>query len=186
MAATVIIVRLTGASGTISETDVTNGSARHKTADNATVDTVNPIPIPASGTNYSYWVSCQLKATTTPTGTINNLRWYSNDGTNNFGTGVSMKVADASTGADGGYRQATGTSGTTGTELTTGNHSGIDGTPADAFTKTSASPLTLSGSITNPSTGRFGDVVVTQMAVTSSATAGTSPSETFVFKYDET
>jgi hypothetical protein len=59
------------------------------------------------------------------------------------------------------------------------------GTGGDAFTFTSGSPLSLNGSITNPSTGRFGGGVYLQMTVASTATQGTTASETLTFAYDE-
>lgn len=185
MAATVIIDRLTGTAGSETETDITSANTRASTSDSASPGTANPIPVPASGTNYSYWVTTRLKCTVTPTGTIDNLRWYS-DGTNSLGTGVTCKGADASTGTNSGYRQGTGTSGTTGTQLTTGNHTGLDGTPVDVFGLTSGSPKTLGGSIVNPSTGRFGDHFVYQVEVGTTAAAGTTTTETFTYKYDET
>lgn len=183
MAATVTIRQYTGASpGTQSSSRTT---IRMSTSDNTyTTETTNPIPIPGAGTNYSFWVSTKLNADTTPTGTINNLRWYS-DGTT-FGTGLTCNGRDASTGADGGYRVAAGTTGTTGTQLTTGNHTGLDGTPADVTTYTSGSPASLGGTISNPTTGTFGDFFVYQLAVGTTASAGTVSARTFTWKYDET
>ena len=102
---------------------------------------------------------------------------------------MGCNVAKASTGADSGYRQATGTEGQTGTQLTQANHTGLDAAPVDAFTKTSGSPLSLNGSISNPNTGAFGDFVVYQVTVDNSASPGVHPSstpETWTWKYDET
>ena len=101
MAATVTIRRWTGASGSPVKTDITGGTTRASTSDSPTPGTSNPIPIPGSGTKYSYWVSTRLSADTTPTGTINNIRWYA-DGANNFGTGVTCVGNTATT-----YDQAT-------------------------------------------------------------------------------
>jgi len=113
--------------------------------------------------------------------------WCGNtDGANNFGTGVTCKGAKASTGVDAGYRQATGTPGTTGTQLTQANHTGLDEAPADVFTFTSASPKALVGSIANPSTGQFGDHWVYQIEVGTTAVAGATGSESWTFRYDET
>lgn len=180
--ATVDIVRLTGTAGAETETSITAGSTTWSTSDSPTPGTSDPVPVPGAGTNYSYWVTTRLKATTNASGnTLNNLRWYTS--TNTPPTGVTYKGAKASTGTNSGYRQATGTPGSTGTELTTGNHSGLDATPASVFTYTSGSPLSLTGSTT--STGRFGDHFVFQVAVTSAAAAQTAPSETFNWRYDE-
>jgi hypothetical protein len=185
MAATVQVGRKTGA-GAGSFTDITGINTRANAEDvHSTAGTSNPIRVPTSGTNYSYWVTTRLKATVTPAGTIDNLNWYT-DGANGFGTGITCKVAKASTGANAGYVQATGTAGTTGTQLTQGNHAGLDAAPVDAFGKTSGAPLALVGSIANPSTGEFGDHVVYQIEVGTTAGPGATAQETFTFTYDET
>src|SRR3990167_332343 len=115
MPATVLIRRLTGAGQTA--TDITSINTRANAADaHSTNDTASPITIPPSGTNYSYWVTTRLDCTVAPSGTIDNLRWYS-DGSNNFGTGVTCKGQEATS-----YVQATGSAGN-GTQLTTGNRS---------------------------------------------------------------
>jgi hypothetical protein len=179
MAATVTIRRLTGAGPT--STDITGINTRANAEDaHSTAGTTNPIQIPAAGTNYSYWVVTQLSADTSPAGTINNIKWYT-DGANGFGTGVTCKVNQAT-----GYVQATGTPGTTGTQLTTGNYATLSATPVDAFGLTAASPLAVTGSISNPSTGAFGNRVVYQIEVASTAAPGATPAETFTWKYDET
>lgn len=186
MAATIQILRKCGAAGATT-TDITSINTRANTTDaHSTNDTSYPIKIPSTpGTNYSYWVTTRLNCTVTPAGTINNLRWYT-DGSDTFGTGVTCVVAKASTGANAGYRQATGTAGETGTELSQANHTGLDAAVADAFGKTSAAPLALVGTITNPTTGEFGDMVVYQVAVDQTAGTGATTAETFTWKYDET
>lgn len=184
MAATVQVNRITGASpGT--NTDITSINTRANAFDtHSTNDTTNPIVVPTAGTNYSYWVTTRLNVIITPAGTINNLRWFT-DGANNFGTGITCKCAKASTGADAGYRQATGTPGT-GTQLTLLNHDGLDEAPADAFGFTAGSPKLLNGSISNPSTGLFGDHVVYQTEIGPTAGPGPTTQETFTFQFDET
>lgn len=178
MAATVTIRRLTGAGPTVS---ASRTAMRASTSDNDyTTETTNPIPIPGAGTNYSYWVSERLNADTSPSGTIDNLRWYT-DGANGYGTGVTAKGQEATS-----YVQATGTAGTTGTQLTTGNHAGITGAPVDIFGLTSGSPKSLAGSVSNPTTGQFGSRFVWQIEVGTTAGAGTLTAETFTWKYDET
>jgi hypothetical protein len=120
-----------------------------------------------------------LSASTTPTGTIDNIRWYA-DGANNFGTGVTCKGEQATS-----YVQATGTVGTTGSQLTTGNYSTVT-TPVDVFTYTSASPKSVTGSIVNANTGDFGNFFVYQIEVGTTASPGTTAQETFTWLYDET
>lgn len=183
MAATIQIRRQTGASPT--NDDITSANTRLSTSDNHyTTETTNPIPIPPSGTNYSYWCVTQLFASTTPDGTIDAIKWYT-DGSDSLGTGVSMLVATANV-----YDQAGGTPGSTGTELTVANYGNgttdLDGAPSDVFAETQGAPLDVAGSIDNPSTGNFGDLVVFQSAVISTASAGTTTSETISWQYDET
>lgn len=177
MAATVIINRLTGAGPTA--TDITSINTRANAEDaHTTAGTSNSILVPAAGTNYSYWVTTRLEVTAITGGTVDNLRWYT-DGSNNFGTGVTCKAQNATS-----YVQATGTPGTSGTQLTTGNHAGLSGAPVDAFTFTSGSPKTLSGSTS--STGQFGDRMVYQIEVGTTAASGATAAETFTWKYDDT
>jgi hypothetical protein len=180
MAATVTIRRWTGTTGAPVKTDITGGNTRASSSDAPTPGTADPVPIPAAGTNYSFWVSTRLSADSTPTGTINNLRWYS-DGSNSLGTGITCvgNTADV-------YVQATGVQGTSGDELTTGNHVELAGAPVDVFTHSSGSPKSVTGSIDNPATGDFGDFFVYQMAVGTTAAAGTSTQEDFTWQYDET
>ncbi len=179
MAATVTIRRLTSTGPTSG--DITSINTRANAEDtNTTAGTSNPIQIPAAGTNYSYWVVTQLSVDVTPAGTINNIKWYT-DGANGFGTGVTCKMNTAT-----GYVQATGTPGTSGTQLTTGNYATLAGAPTDAFAFTSGSPKSVTGTISNPSTGALGDRVVYQIEVDSTAGPGATPQETFTWKYDET
>jgi hypothetical protein len=184
MPATVIINRWTGTSGAPTKTPITSINTRANAEDaHSTAGTTNSILIPTSGTNYSYWVSSRLNVTAITGGTVNNVRWYT-DGTNTLGTGVTCKVATSGT-----YAQAPGTVGTSGTQMTVGNYStagsgAILTTPTDAFTYTSAAPLSVNGS--NTATGDFGDFVVYQIEVGTTASSGASGSETFTFKYDDT
>lgn len=186
MAATVQVGRKTGA-GAGTFTDITSINTRMNAADaHTTADTASPVSVPeagSGGTNRSYWATTRLKVTAGSYTTIDNLRVYS-DGSNNLGTGLTCKVAKASTGANAGYRQATGSTGN-GTTLNTTNHTGLDATPADFFSYNSGSPLALSGSSTASATGEFGDHVVFQIEVTESAGSGASAAETAYYKYDE-
>lgn len=182
MAATIKIIRWTGTSGSSTKTSIDGTTNRAATADDPAAGTTNPIPVPTgAGTNYSYWVVTRLSATVAPTTAINNIKWYS-DGTNSMGTGVSLAVATATA-----YKQASGTTGTTGDLLNSSFYtSALSPTVAsDAFAKTSASPLSVAGSI-GAATGDFGDFVVYQVAVVSTAGPGVTTAETLTFQYDET
>ena len=179
MAATVTIRRWTGSSGGPTKTDITSINTRANAEDtHSTAGTTNSILIPSSGSNYSYWVSTRLSVDAISAGTVDNVKWYT-DGTNNFGTGVTCIGSTSSA-----YVQATGTAGTTGIELTTGNHASIAGTPVDVFTLTSGSPQSLTGTTT--STGDLGHLFIYQMVIGTTAASGATASETFTWKYDDT
>lgn len=65
-------------------------------------------------------------------------------------------------------------------------YTGLTTTPVDAFTFTSGSPKTMTGSIANPSTGSFGDLIVLQLEVPSTVTqTGSLTVETMTISYDE-
>lgn len=177
MAATVQIVRLTGAGPTA--TDITSINTRANAEDaHTTAGTSNSILVPAAGTNYSYWVTTRLNVTAITSGTVDNVKWYT-DGSNNFGTGVTCSVGTAT-----GYTQATGTAGTTGTQLTVGNYPTFTLGNANAFTYTSGAPLSVAGSTS--ATGQFGDRVVYQIEVGTTAASGATAQETFTWRYDDT
>lgn len=182
MVATVTIRRHHGATPT--KTDITTLNTRAQTTDaNATPTgqpTTYPIPIVSGQTKRSYWIVTRLSADTTPAGTINNIKWYS-DGTNSLGTGVTCNGNDATA-----YTQATGTEGDTGTELTTGNYPTLSAAASNVFSWTSAAPKSITGSITNPNTGDFGNYFVYQISVVDTASPGATASETFTWQYDET
>lgn len=176
MAATVVINRTTGSGPT--KTTIQGTTDRLSTSDTQNPGTNNPIPIPAAGTNYSFWVSTRLQATAAPANGINNIKWYS-DGTS-FGTGLTCSGNQAT-----GYTQATGTVGTTGTVLSTGNYATLAAAPVDVTTLTSGSPMSITGSIA-ATTGDFGNFFVYQLAVGTTANVGTVAARTFTFQYDET
>lgn len=176
MAATVLIRRLTSSGPTA--TDITSTTNRLSTSDSAAPGTANPIPIPAAGTNYSYWAVTRLDITVAASNGVNNLKWYS-DGTT-FGTGLVCSMNTAT-----GYVQATGTGGTTGLLLNTTNYATLAGATSDVTTFTSGSPKTVTGSATT-GTGQFGDYVVYQLAVGTTAGVGTTSARTFTWSYDET
>ena len=58
---------------------------RFKTADDATIDLNNPIPIPPSGTKYSYWKQIYLYCGTQPATQVDNIKFYTDGG--GFGAG---------------------------------------------------------------------------------------------------
>lgn len=174
MAATVVIKQWTGSGPTV--TTVTN--ARYKTADDPSgTDTTYPCVKPASGTNYSYVNTLVPYASVAPTGTINNLKFYT-DGSSGFGTGVTTKGIPL---AQGSYTQAAGTQGTSGTLSAAVYTSGTD-----LFTYTSGSPLSLSGSLTSTTGSGTFQLLQSQVALSTSVAAGTPSAETYTWRYDET
>ena len=161
---------------------------RFKTADDANIDTNNPIPVPTSGTKYSYWKHIYLKCTGAPSSQCDNFKFYT-DGSG-FGTGITLKVGDEmptkNSGSSSGYEVATGTEGDTGDEMVA-NHSGITSS-TDAFTYTSASPKSVSvsesGNIID-AVGETTNYLVFQLEVDSTASPGNLADETLTFQYDE-
>lgn len=164
MAATVEIRSFHGATPDAG-VDRAGGTVRFKVADNDTVDANNPIPIPGGGTNYSFKKQFRFHTATAPANLIDTLRWYT-DGNNNLGTAVGLNVKSNATYQDPIGLGAADMTGTT-----------------DAFSSTSGAPLTVTGSTTTNET--FGDYVHMQMTVGSTASSGTTPSETTTFQYDE-
>jgi hypothetical protein len=167
MAATVSVKQAVGAGPTA--TTITN--LRFNTDDTVNPGTTNPLVKPSAGTNRSYWKTVYLNADTTPSGTINNVKIYC-DGAIGW-TGCTLYI-----GSTGTYTEATGTPGTT------GNDSSV--ATAAITNYTSGAPKSLTGTISNPSTGRITDYVVMQVDVSTSAVAGTLSAETLTFQYDET
>jgi hypothetical protein len=159
-----------------------------KTADNATVDNVNPIPKPASGLNYSFWKQIYLKCSVAPSSLCNNFRWYTDGG--GFGTGIALKAGTQfpvkTSVSDAGYEVATGTIGESGNEMVAA-HAGLTGS-LDAFGYTSAAPHTVtcgeaSSQIDAP--GETTNYLCLQAEVGPTAGAGTPSSETVTWKWDE-
>jgi hypothetical protein len=157
---------------------------RFKQADNATIDTNNPIPIPSDGsTNYSYWKHVYLYCDTAPDTQVDNVKFYT-DGSG-FGSGVTLNVGlqfpTKNNASSAGYEVAD-----TATGMVSA-HTGVT-SEASAFTYTSGSPLSLTiseaGNIIN-AIGETTDYLVMQMAVTSAASPGNLADETLTFQYDE-
>lgn len=152
-----------------SGTDKTSGTVRFKDADNATVDSSNPLEIPAAGTIYSYTKKLRAYMAAPPDTQVSNLRWYT-DGNNGFGTGISVTVKNIGT--------------TWGANYKTAMSGG-----ADLFGYTSASPLDGDGTDTGPfvpaaDDSYIGDLIELQMAVASTAAPGTLTAETLTLSYD--
>lgn len=172
MAATATVEELNGAP-TGDPNTVTN--VRFCTTDAYNPVATYPIPIPDSGTNYSYWKTLRLKFTGSYT-QVTNVLIYS-DGTG-FGTGITTNIGDE---VGQTYEQATGTPGATGDIMT--DHTSITGvTDLMTYVSTAAKTVddtTLSG---DPD---YAKEIVLQMVVIDTATAGTLAAETITWQYDE-
>jgi len=170
--------------GTEQDTDALGPpNIRFKVADDATIDSSDPIPIPAAGSNYSYWKQIYLYCDTAPSTQVDNIRFYTDGG--GFGTGITVNAGDEfpvkNSGANTGYDVADAAE-------TMTNHTDITAV-TDAFTFTSGAPLS------GPSISEAGNIIdaigettnylVLQMVVASTASPGDLTNETFTFKYDE-
>ena len=174
----------TGASPGSASADITGTTIRYKLADNAAQDANNPVPLPASGLNFSWRKSTKVNWTTTPANNITNLRWFL--GTNPV-SGIRFFARLQATGI---YIQANSNdqNGITGFTDTGGNQ-----TANDATNYTSSAPLTVNAGtvLSNPNTGEGGAnqvFVETQLAVASSYAGGPGPITSFqvTYRYSET
>lgn len=172
MAATVLIQEKNGA-GEVA-TNKTAGVVRHKNADNATVDTANPLIKPSSGQEYSYekWLRLNINGTFTE---VSNLKVYT-DGANGLGTGVKLWWATDAT-----YSAPVIPS----ESLDPPQHDAVNMT--NAFSYTSASPLSLgAGPFDNTGLPKdIGSYLVSVMEIETTAAQGITPSETITFAWDE-
>lgn len=167
MAATVSVKEVNGADAG-SATTITN--LRFKTKDETTQDENYTLLKPDADVNYSFKKTIFLNADTAPAGTINNIKFFC-DGEIGW-TGVDVKGLPADA-----YVQATGTESVSGDELEDA---------VDIETYTSASPLSLTGSITTPDTGKISQYLELQAIIGVTAGPGALAQETCTFRYDET
>ncbi len=171
-------------------TDNGSNKVRFKTADDADIDANNPIPVPSSGVNRSYWKQIYLQCTAIQDATqIDNIKFYSDGAAFDGYTQVDLAIGDETptktSVSDAGYDLPSGTAATSGEIMT--NHSDITGT-TNVTTKTSGSPLSVSISEASSqidATSETTDYVVLQMRVGTSADSGTLTAETLTYKYDE-
>ena len=194
--ATVVIQQFYGAG----PTKATVTTPRLCTADTTAPGTANPIPIPAAGFNYSFWMSLHLTISAMNAATLLNNHKFYTDGTIawTFGSGGALLVCSKTTGDKGvpvaSYAQATGTTGTTGyfvDDVTNGHAYYKTGTSnflaaVSAATLTSGAPLVVD---TGDHVGAEGfKGIVTQVkcdTVANGATRGAQAAETGTFSYDE-
>jgi hypothetical protein len=178
MLADIAIKRYSGASGSASvrlDTLGGLGALVFSTSDELSPLNNYPLDIPQDGTKVSsYWVTIGLEAIEDPVGTVGNILFYT-DGINSW-PGTELLVATASS-----YSQATGTLGVKGTTIY--SHPNLSSAVMDAFSYTEGNPLSISGSTTG--IGPFGDLLIMQLVVGSTAEAGGLPIESFHLTWDE-
>lgn len=175
MAATVDIYEWNGTSGSQASTSKTSGTIRFKAADNALVNISNPLVKPGTGLqfrSFEKWLRLHIGATG-PTGQITSPRFYT-DGTNSFGTGISLYIR-------------TTNPGTYATPATPGN----DASGSDAFGFTAASTKDMNVANAGPFSGSnldIADYAVMWMTLADTVSAPQNPttSETLTWAWDET
>lgn len=186
MAATVNIYELNGAApGT--PTSKTSGTVRFKNADDATVDLVDPLVIPAAG-NIEHSFEKYLRLRIDDAGgftQISDLQAYS-DGQNNFDSGSPNEVLCY-------YRREGSYTAPAVPDQANDPPQGA-GSPTEnmtnLFTATSAAAIDMDGINAGPFTDGspaewIGDFLVLVMTVRPGATAGVTASETLTFAYSE-
>jgi hypothetical protein len=146
---------------------VYNDTILPKVADDPTVNSLNPIPIPKSGISLSFekWLKFRIGAIG-PAGSITNLKFFTG-GSNLFGTGILLLAGVTAT-----YVQPT---------IATSSVATVD-----AITYVAGSPLSLG---TGPFTGTnvdIGSFCVLQAVISPLAAEGLSGTIVPTFSYDET
>lgn len=155
----------------------TIGQIRFKQADDSNVNTANSIPIPPSGSKYSFRKQNKIKFTTAPAGAISNLRWYAS------GTPVQSGAVKLNVGKDASYVQG-------GTGLDNGSTDVLSALTGynDSVTYIVSSPLVINAGtvLSSPSTG-YGtqNYVALQLQVTSTAVPGVIGPSSITYRYDE-
>jgi len=155
---------------------------RFKQADNPTIDALDPMPIPAAGTEYSRWKQIYLKCTTAPSTKVDNVKFYTDAG--DFGTGITVKVGDGV--------QVHSSTATTGYDVSDANevitnHTDV-AAATDAFSYTSGAPRTCTISEASAQIDAIDettDYLVLSMEVGTTASPGDLANETFTWQYDE-
>lgn len=135
---------------------------------------------------FSYAMATRLHATTSPATLINNIVWYNSGYPSDWTPGCTAQVATTSTF----FATPTGTLRVTGASIFSISGFGS----VDFSTHPSGTPLTVGGTLANPTTGDFGNFVYMQFNVApkwltgstqSGVTSGTKSPITVTWQYDE-
>lgn len=159
--------------------DLPGGNLRFSTSDEVDPGNNFPIPIPNSGSYYSYWRTIVFYVTQAPDTSITSIYLYT-DGNLGWGTGVDVYIGGQYPDT---YVQATGTQGVTGLNMV-GNYSGISGR-TNLFTYNSGNLCGPIPQIATSGTGRYTKFVVLQLETVSGATSGAKTPETVTWKFNE-
>lgn len=183
-AASIIVEAWYGAGPSYADVTSGTGAIRYQNSDTpSTIDTNNPISVPDSGYNYSYWITLGLKISNiNDAESIDNINFYA-DGTLswNLGTDGCINVLQKSSEPHGitstQYVQATSA-----TSLT--NHTYANSVTNLYTTYTSGATMLVDSTSYTATDDRTYAVVI-QALVDDDAPAGTQTGETLTFTYDE-
>ncbi|MEA2092130.1 MAG: hypothetical protein U9O83_07185 [Campylobacterota bacterium] len=174
-------------------------TARYCTMDSATPGQTNPIPIPTSGHNPSYWKTHFLFISGQNGGTydftyISSIRWYCDGDMFNWGSTKSsgaVFVMEATESAgygtpSGEYVQATGTLGTSGNKISTHTDYNASSNAEDYNALGTDLSVDNRKIVPNDSAGFvYSKALIHQAWIGSNAASGNPGTETFVWVWDE-
>jgi hypothetical protein len=194
--ATVVIDELTGSSPDVGAVTKVRLFSDDVATNQGTPQVTNPVVIPSSGFNYSYWKAVCLEITAGSGYSITNIRHIGVTTSWTFGSGGELRRGNRDAGdkgcPDGSYQQAGGTAGTTGFAI-----EDAAGSNGHAYYKSQTTPTAnvasdtgagaLIDSSTYTSTGRTKHVVlqVKVDTVANGAVQGTQAAKTLTWTYDE-
>ncbi len=176
MVATVLVREKNGAGET--PTDKTDGAARFKNADNATVDSADPLIVPTANREYSFEKVFRMHiGAVVPDTEITNLGFYM-DGSKGWAAGTKLW----------GRGLAAYTTPAVPTETNDPPEIPVGGTPVaatDAFTWTSGAQLVLGAGPFSTINTDMGDYVYLVMEIEIAEAPGSRAVEQSTFEYDE-
>ena len=167
--------------GDSAKTDKTSSTIRFKNADNATVDSNNPLPIPGAGRFYSFekWLRLRV-GSGDKAEQLANLKFYT-DGTNSFGGNVFLLGHQA---ADFTYDFRSACAPSTNNTPARGGSGSLSFTSVMFYTAAGGYSLSSAAETFSGSSTDIGRFVVLVMKVDPGATPGTLTAETLSFSYD--